>query len=231
MVTHNETSTGVTNNDLKIVAEICRSHDCLLIVDAISSLSSIPVLTDEWELDVVISGSQKGWMTAPGLAFVSCSEKAWEKNAQVTSPRFYFDLLKAKDYLAMGQTPSTPAVSVMFQLDKALEIMFDEGLQNIYARHHRHAQMTRDGIRSLGLELFAEEGSESDTVTSVRIPDSIDGLAFLEIARSQFGTVFAGGQGPLKGKIFRFGHLGFVTDEHIQQGLSAVEKTLQQLHS
>ena len=93
------------------------------------------------------------------------------------------------------------------------------------------AQMTRDGIRSLGLELFAEEGSESDTVTSVRIPDSIDGLAFLEIARSQFGTVFAGGQGPLKGKIFRFGHLGFVTDEHIQQGLSAVEKTLQQLHS
>ncbi|MCH2658078.1 MAG: alanine--glyoxylate aminotransferase family protein [Dehalococcoidia bacterium] len=231
MITHNETSTGVTNNDLEVVSGICKSHDCLLIVDAISSLSSIPVRTDEWELDVVISGSQKGWMTAPGLAFISCSEKAWEKSAQVSSPRFYFDLLKAKDYLAMGQTPSTPAVSVMFQLDKALEIMFDEGLQNIYARHHRHAQVTRDGIRALGLELFAEEGSESDTVTSVRVPDSIDGLEFLEIARSQYGTVFAGGQGALKGQIFRFGHLGFVTDEHIQQGLSAIEKTLHKLRS
>ena len=131
----------------------------------------------------------------------------------------------------MGQTPSTPAVSVMFQLDKALKIMFDEGLQNIYTRHHKHAQMTRDGVRALGLELFAEEGSESDTVTSVRIPDGIDGLEFLEIARSQFGTVFAGGQGPLKGQIFRFGHLGLVTDEHIEEGLSAIEKTLQKKHS
>ena len=229
VVTHNETSTGVTNKALQQIAEVARKHDCLLIVDAISSLSSIPVETDAWGLDVVISGSQKGWMTAPGLAFVSCSERAWQKQAQVTTPRFYFDLQKARESMQSGQTPSTPAVSLFFQLDRALDMMFAEGLDTIYERHRRLAQMTRDGIRALGLQLFSEEGSESDTVTAVRIPDDVDGIEFLKVAREQFDTVFAGGQGPLRAQIFRFGHLGYVTEEHVLDGLAAVDGTLAKL--
>ena len=229
MVTHNETSTGVTNKSLPQIAEVARKHDCLLIVDAISSLSSIPVETDNWGLDVVVSGSQKGWMTAPGLAFVSVSDRAWQKQAQVNTPRFYFDLQKHKDYLENGQTPATPAVSVFFQLDHALDMMYAEGIENIYERHRTLAQMTRDGVRALGLQLFAEEGSESDTVTAVSIPDDIDGIEFLKVAREQFDTVFAGGQAGLRGTIFRFGHLGYVTEEHVRDGLAAVEGTLNKL--
>jgi aspartate aminotransferase-like enzyme len=229
VVTHNETSTGVTNRGLQEIAQIARRHDCLLIVDAISSLSSIPVETDAWDLDVVISGSQKGWMVAPGLAFVSCSDRSWGKQAQVKTPRFYFDLQLAKNYMENGQTPATPAVSLFFQLDHALDMMFAEGLDAVYDRHRRLAQITRDGIRALGLQLFAEEGSESDTVTAVTIPDDIDGIEFLKVAREQFDTVFAGGQAGLRGTIFRFGHLGYVTEEHVRDGLAAVESTLSQL--
>ena len=157
MVTHNETSTGVTNKQLPQIAEVARKNDCLIIVDAISSLSSIPVPVDQWGLDVVVSGSQKGWMVGPGLVFVSCSARSWEKQAHTTTPRFYLDLQKHKDYLENGQTPATPAVNLFFQLDKALELMFEEGIDNIYERHRRLAQMTRDGVRALGLDLFAED--------------------------------------------------------------------------
>lgn len=229
LITHNETSTGTTNVTLADVAKVTRQHDCLLIVDAISSLSSIPVKTDEWGLDVVVSGSQKGWMVAPGLAFVSVSDRAWERQAQNKTPRYYFDLGKARASLERGETPWTPAVSLFFQLDKALDMMFAEGLEAIYERHRRLARMTRDGIRAFGLELLASEGVESDTVTAVKIPDGVDGAAFTKVAREEFDTVFAGGQGPLRGKIFRFGHLGHVHEEDVRAGLQAVESTLARL--
>ena len=226
MVTHNETSTGVTNKQLPQIAEVGRRNDCLIIVDAISSLSSIPVETDGWGLDVVVSGSQKGWMVGPGLVFVSCSERSWEKQAHTTTPRFYLDLQKAREYALNGQTPATPAVNLFFQLDRALALMFEEGMEAIYERHHRLASMTRDGVQALGLELFAEEGSESDTVTAIRVPEGVDGSQLLKVAHDEFDTVFAGGQGSLRGKIIRFGHLGYVTDEHVRDGLDALEKTL-----
>ena len=229
MVTHNETSTGVTNKQLPQIAEVARKHDCLIIVDAISSLSSIPIPVDEWGLDVVVSGSQKGWMTGPGLCFVSCSARSWEKQAHTTTPRFYLDLQKHKDYLKNGQTPATPAVNIFFQLHKSLDLMFEEGMDAIYERHRTLAQMTRDGARSLGLDLFAEEGSESDTVTSIRIPDGIDGIELVKVAREEFDTVFAGGQGPLRGQILRFGHLGYVTEEHVRDGLHALEGALERV--
>lgn len=229
IVTHNETSTGVTVKQLPEIAEVARRHDCLIIVDAISSLSSISVPVDQWGLDVVISGSQKGWMTAPGLAFVSCSPRSWEKQVSTTTPRFYLDLQKAKDYLENGQTLSTPAVNLFFQLDKALDLMFDEGIDAIYERHRVLAQMTRNGIRALGLELFAEEGFESDTVTSVRVPSEVDGTDLLKVAREEFSTVFAGGQGSLRGQIFRFGHLGYVTEAEIDEGLTNLRRALQRV--
>ena len=226
LVTHNETSTGTTNVLLPQISEVVHRHDALLIVDAISSLSSIPVKTDEWDLDVVISGSQKGWMTAPGLAFVSVNDRAWARQETNPMPRFYFDLRRARTSLERGETPWTPAVSLFFQLDKALELMFAEGMDAIYERHRRLARMTRDGIRSLGLELLASEGVESDTVTAVKIPEGVDGSKFTKVAREQFDTVFAGGQGPLRGKIFRFGHLGYVDEADVRAGLDAVEQTL-----
>lgn len=226
LITHNETSTGVTNVGLSEIGKVVRGRDRLLIVDAISSLSSIPVATDEWNLDVVISGSQKGWMVAPGLAFVSVNERAWEAAERCKTPRFYFDLGRAKKSMASGETPWTPAVSIFFQMDKALDLMYAEGIDNIYARHARHGRMVRDGARALGLELFASEGVESNTVTAIRVPEGVKAGDWLRIAREDFGTVFAGGQGELSGKIVRFGHLGYCTDEHVQDGLKALEGSL-----
>lgn len=226
LVTHNETSTGVTNIGLPEIGKVVRGRDRLLIVDAISSLSSIPVETDNWNLDVVLSGSQKGWMVAPGLAFASVNERAWEAAARCTTPRFYFDLGRAKKSLASGETPWTPAVSIFFQMDKALDLMFEEGIENIYARHARHGRMVRDGARAIGLELFASEGVESNTVTAIRVPEGVKAGDWLRVAREEFGTVFAGGQGELSGKIVRFGHLGYCTDEHVASGLQALEGSL-----
>lgn len=227
-ITHNETSTGVTNPVLPDLAALVHSHDALLVVDAISSLSSIEVKTDAWDLDVVLSGSQKGWMTAPGLAFVSVNERAWERAAQTEGkqPRFYFDLKRHAESAKTGQTPWTPAVSVWFQLDRSLEIMFAEGMENIYARHRRIGSMVRDGVRALGLELLADEGVESDTVTAIKIPAGVDGGQVTKIAREEFQTVFAGGQGALRGKLLRFGHLGYVNDDDVRAGLDALEKSL-----
>ncbi|MGE0227408.1 MAG: alanine--glyoxylate aminotransferase family protein [Dehalococcoidia bacterium] len=228
LVTHNETSTGTTN-PLKEIGEVVRKHDRLLIVDAISSLSSIPVETDAWGLDVVVSGSQKGWMVAPGLAFVSVSPRAWEVQAKCTTPRFYFDLQRARSSAEKGQTPWTPAVSLYFQMDRALDMLFAEGLDNVYARHHRLAEKTRGGLQDLGLELFAAEGHRSDTVTAVKVPEGVDGSLITKTARTEFGTVLAGGQGSLSGKIFRFGHLGLVSDEDVDNGLRAVAQTMERL--
>ncbi|MCK9485405.1 MAG: alanine--glyoxylate aminotransferase family protein [Dehalococcoidia bacterium] len=227
-ITHNETSTGVTNPVLPDLAALVHSHDALLVVDAISSLSSVEVKTDEWDLDVVLSGSQKGWMTAPGLAFVSVNERGWERAAQTeaSQPRFYFDLKRHLESGKTGQTPWTPAVSIWFQLDKSLEIMLAEGLENIFARHQRIGGMVRDGVRAMGLELLADEGVESNTVTAIKVPAGVDGGEVTKIAREEFQTVFAGGQGALRGKLIRFGHLGYMSDEDIQAGLNALEQSL-----
>lgn len=224
-ITHNETSTGVTNPVLPDLAKVVHEHDALLVVDAISSLSSIEVQTDAWDLDVVLSGSQKGWMVAPGLAFASVNERAWARHAETASkqPRFYFDLKRHTDSLATGQTPWTPAVSLFFQLDKALELMLAEGLENIFTRHHQIGTIVRDGVRAMGLELLADEGVESDTVTAFWLPEGVNGSEVSKIAREKYGTVFAGGQGKLRGKIMRFGHLGAMTEEDIRAGLDALQ--------
>lgn len=228
LVTHNETSTGVTN-PLKDIAAVIKGQGRFLIVDAISSLSSIPVEVDAWDLDVVLSGSQKGWMVAPGLAFVSMSPASWEMQAKCTTPRFYLDLKRAQDSAARGQTPWTPAVSLFFQMDKSLELLQAEGMPGVYARHARQGAAVRQGMQALGLELFAAEGFRSNTVTAVKCPDGIDVANLRKIARTEFGLVLAGGQGPLATKIFRFGHLGYCTDSDVESGLEAVGKTLQRL--
>ena len=225
LVTHNETSTGVTN-PLEDIAKVVRKHDRLLIVDAISSLSSVPVETDAWGLDVVVSGSQKGWMVAPGLAFVSVSERAWAAQERCTTPRFYMDLRRARTSLESGQTPWTPAISLLFQLDRALDMLLDEGMERVWARQQRLAGMVRAGLQEMGLELFAADGHRSDTVTSIKPPEGVEVAALLKIAREEHHTVFAGGQADLRGRIFRFGHLGLVTEDDVRDGLQALERSL-----
>ena len=225
LVTHNETSTGVTN-PLEEIAQVVRRSDALLLVDAISSLSSIPVEVDAWGLDVVVSGSQKGWMLPPGLAFVAVSPRAWERYARATMPRFYFDLGKHRDSAAKGQTPWTPAVSLYFALDVALDLLEREGWENVYSRHRSCAELTRTGVRRLGLELLADERFASNTVTAVKAPAGLDVSRLRKVLREQHGVVVGGGQADLSGKIFRIGHMGLVAEEDIRQTLAALEAAL-----
>ncbi|MBI1885621.1 MAG: alanine--glyoxylate aminotransferase family protein [Chloroflexi bacterium] len=225
LVTHNETSTGVTN-PLAEIARVVREREKLLLVDAISSLGSIPLYTDEWGLDVVVSGSQKGWMVPPGLAFVSMSERGWQAYESATMPRYYFDLARHRDSLSKGQTPWTPALSMFFGLDVALERLAEEGLESIFARHARLGRLTREGVRALGLTLFADERFASDTVTAVRLPEGVEDKVLRNLLEDDHGVVLAGGQGKLAGRIFRIGHLGLVSEEEIRQTLSALEVAL-----
>ena len=226
-VTHNETSTGVTN-DLASISSVVKEFDKLLLVDAISSLGSIDLPVDDWHCDVTVTSSQKGWMTPPGLAMVSVSEEAWRAYAEAKTPRFYWDFSLAKSYLEKGQTPATPAVSTIFALSVALDMMLKEGLANIIARHALVGKATREGIKSLGLSLFAEESHASNTVTAAAASDGLDTKRLLKILREEHQVVLAGGQQSLDGKIFRIGHLGWVTEEDIETVISALKVALPQ---
>jgi aspartate aminotransferase-like enzyme len=227
LATHNETSTGMTN-DIKEISTVVKKLDKLLLVDAISSLGCINLPTDDWHCDIVVTGSQKGWMVPPGLTMVSVSEKAWQAHAQAKMPRYYWDFSKAKDYLQKGQTPWTPAISIFYALDITLDLMLSEGLDNIFARHARVAQTARDGVKSLGLSLFPEEEYASNTVTAVNATDKIDVPKLIKMLREEHDVIIAGGQQKLSGKIFRIGHLGFVYEKDIKSVLEALNKALPQ---
>ena len=226
LVTHNETNTGVTNN-LKQVAKIVKKDPSrLLLVDGISSVCSIPLQTDEWECDVVVSASQKGWMLPPGLAFISFSPLAWKFNSVSDMPRFYFDLIQYKSYYEKGQPPWTPALSIIFALDKALEQIIDEGMENVYSRHSSIANQVRNGIKAIGLSLFPDISVASNTVTAVKSPDGLDADILRKQVQQDHDVVLAGGYGPQQGKIFRIGHLGYVNPKEIDETIDAINLTL-----
>ena len=227
LVTHNETSTGVTN-DLASISSVVKEFDKLLLVDAVSSLGSIDLPVDDWHCDVTITGSQKGWMVPPGLTMVSVNEEAWQAHANAKMPRFYWDFTKAKNSLEKGQTPWTPAVSIVFALQVALDMMLKEGLANIVARHARVGKAAREGIKSLGLSLFAEESHASNTVTAVAVPEGLDVKKLRKILKEEHQVVLAGGQQKLDGKIFRIGHLGWVNEKDIEAVISALKVALPQ---
>ncbi len=227
LVTHNETSTGVTN-DLASISSAVKEFNKLLLVDAISSLGSINLPVDDWHCDVAVTGSQKGWMIPPGLAMVSVSQEAWQAHSKARMPRFYWDFAQAKSYLEKGQTPWTPAISTVFALSVALEMMLNEGLANIIARHARVGKTTRDGIKSLGLSLFAEESHASNTVSAIKSPDGLEVRKMLRILREEHQVVLGGGQQRLSGKIFRIGHLGWVTEDDIETVISALKVVMPQ---
>ena len=227
LVTHNETSTGVTN-DLASISSVVTEFDKLLLVDAISSLGSINLPVDDWHCDVTVTGSQKGWMVPPGLAMVSVSQEAWQAHQKAKMPRFYWDFTKAKSYLEKGETPWTPVIPVVFALQVALDMILKEGLTNIFTRHARVAQAAREGVKSLGLSLFAEESHASNTVTAVAASDGLDTKKMLKILREEFQVILAGGQQKLDGKIFRIGHLGWVNEDDIEVVISALKIVLPQ---
>ena len=228
LVTHNETSTGVTN-DLGLISSVVKEFDKLLLVDAISSLGSIDLPVDNWHVDVAISASQKGWMAPPGLAMVSISPEAWQAHAKAKMPRFYWDFTQAKNYQEKKQTPWTPAISAIFALSASIEMMLKEGLPNVIARHTRIAKITRVGVKSLGLSLFADENYASNTVTTVAASGGLNTKKLLKILREEYQMVLGGGQQRLDGKVFRIAHLGWVTEEDIETVISVLKIILPQV--
>lgn len=225
LVTHNETSTGVTN-DLEALAAVVKKYDKLLLVDAISSLGCIDLRVDDWNCDVVVTGSQKGWMAPPGVAMLSFSAKAWEAVEKSKMPNFYFDVKKAKSSLEKGQTPWTPGISTFYALYVALNGMVKEGLDSVFARHIKMAQKTRGGLKAMGLTLFADPIYASDTITSVKVTGGLDAIKLLKILLEEHDTIIAGGQANLIGKILRVGHLGCVVESEIDAVLDALRQAL-----
>ena len=226
LITHNETSTGITN-DLAAIAKVVREYDRLTLVDAISSIGCIPVETDAWDLDVVVTGSQKGFMVPPGLAFAAVGPRAIEAAKTATLPRFYFEFSRAFSYYEQGQTPWTPAVSVMFSLDLALKKMMADGMGAVYEKHARIANDVRNGVKKLGLELFPkDEKYASNTVTAVKVPEGVELSALRGKLRADREVIVAGGQGSLSGKIFRVGHMGHITDEDVDDVMDSLRSVL-----
>ena len=229
-LTHNETSTGLTN-PLERLARVAREAGRLVVVDAISSASSMPLEMDAWQLDVVLSGSQKGWMAPPGIAFAAVAERAWETVERSRSPRFYFDWRSHRTWAEKGFTPSTPAVSTLFAVQEGIRILKEEGLANAYRRHRRIADATAAGLAAAGMTLLARDGYRSATVTAAVVPDGIAVEDLRRLLSSRHGVVIAGGRGTAKisERIVRVGHLGAVTEGDIVQVLWAIEQVLEEL--
>jgi aspartate aminotransferase-like enzyme len=223
LLTHNETSTGVLNPLPELAAAVRDvAPEALILVDTVSSLGAVPFEMDAWGCDVVVTGSQKAWMAAPGLAMVAASPRAWAAMETARMPRFYLDLRKHREMLPAGQTPWTPAIAVVYQVDEGLRLMTEETPAGVYARHLACAAATRAGLEALGFVLFAEASHRSPTVTAAWIPEGLDWKAFNGDLK-QRNLVLAGGQGRLAGRIFRVGHLGAVTVDEILSAISTLE--------
>ncbi len=229
LMTHNETSTGVTN-DLEALAGLIRrlSPDALIVVDAVSSLGCVPLEMDPWDIDVVFTSSQKGWMTPPGLMMIAASPRAWEANKTARLPRFYFDWELARKYLEKWEHPTTPPVSLFYALDLALEKMLEEGREAIFERHQRIGDYVRWRAKEMGLRLLSDHKNASNTVTAVLTPEGIDTKALLKTLREEDHVVFAGGQQHLEGKIFRVGHLGFFEEVDLVEAMDTMEIRLRE---
>src|SRR5438105_1609189 len=203
---HSETSTGVVA-DVQALAAVAKEAGALVVVDGVSSLGAVPLETDAWGLDVVVTGSQKALMTPPGLAMVSVSDAAYARLG--TSPRFYYDWETTRSAQAKLDAPFTPAVPLVLGLDVALGLLLEEGLEAAFDRHARLGRACREGIKAMGLELFSPDDDRSAVVTTIRAPDGVDATELVAALRDRFGITIANGQADLKGKIFRIGHIGW----------------------
>jgi aspartate aminotransferase-like enzyme len=220
--TFTETSTGVVN-DIKTIGEIVSKTSAVLVVDSISGLVGQEFRMDDWKVDVVVSGSQKGFMLAPGLSFITFSDKAWKLVEISKIPKFYFDIKKYKKSYATNETPFTPAVTLIVALEESIRIISEIGLENMWSRCRLLAKAARSGMKSLGLKLFAEVPCE--VVTSALVPIEIGGK-IIKTLREEFDVFIAGGQGDLKGKIIRFSHMGYIGKTDLLVGFTCLEMGL-----
>ena len=228
ILTHSETSTGVIN-DLETIARHVKSHGtALTIADCVTSLGATDVPMDNWGIDVIASGSQKGYMLPPGLSFVAMGDRAWDAYERSDLPKFYLDLGPYRKTAAKDSNPFTPAVNLYFGLEAALDMMQKEGLEAIFNRHSRHRAAAQAGMTAIGLPLFAKAGHGSPAITAVA-PEGIDAEQLRKSVKERFDILLAGGQDHLKGKVFRIGHLGFVCDRDVLTAVSAIEATLQSM--
>ncbi|GAC1361512.1 MAG: serine-pyruvate aminotransferase [Actinomycetota bacterium] len=229
-IQHSETSTGVCN-DIEPVAKVVKERGRLMVVDAISSVGAVELDVDGWGIDVCVGGSQKALGATPGIAFMSISEAAWAMHKTSTAPRFYFDWTAYKAAAARpdAESPWTPAISVLQGLAAAIKLAREEGLDNILERHKLLSRMVKAGVRGLELPLFGESLERSLIVTAVRVPDGLSDEEIVAKLRSRFGIVTGPGQGPLKGKIFRIGHLGWVAPLDVLAFFGALEVVLSEL--
>jgi len=224
-LTHSETSTGVVC-DIQALAAVAKEAGALVVVDAVSSLGAVPVETDAWELDVVVSGSQKALMCPPGLGFVSVSPAALDAASRATAARYVLDWERTRKAQAKLDAPFTPAVSLVRGLDVALGLLLDEGLETAFERHARLGRACREGAKAMGLELFSPDDDRSAVVTAIHAPDGVDATEVVSALRDRFGITIANGQAQLKGKVFRIGHIGWFDIFDITTALAAVELTL-----
>ena len=223
-----ETSTGVAH-DVKALAQIVKPYgETILVVDAITALGVFDIKTDEWGIDVVVTGSQKALMLPPGLAFVSVSEKAWQLAEKAKNSSFYFNLKKERENQQKNQTAYTPAVSLIIGLQEVLKMLKAEGLDAVFARQANLAQAMREGMQAAGLAIFPKE-SPSDALTAISAPDGVDGQAVYKNLRIQYGITAAGGQDHLKGKIFRLSHMGYMDRFDVITAVAATEMVLKGL--
>ncbi|NEP55666.1 MAG: alanine--glyoxylate aminotransferase family protein [Symploca sp. SIO2G7] len=228
IVTHSETSTGVLN-DVETINRYVKDHGkALIIVDAVTSLGAFNLPIDDWGLDVVASGSQKGYMIPPGLGFVCVNSKAWEAYKTAKLPKFYLDLGAYSKTAKKNSNPFTPPVNLIIGLQMALRMMQEEGLESIFDRHQRLMKATRAGVKALSLPLFGPDEYASPAVTAVA-PVSVEAEQIRTVMKKHFDIALAGGQDNFKGKIFRIGHLGFVSDRDVLTVIGALEATLQEL--
>ncbi len=225
--TASESSTGVAH-PVREIAALCKSRETLCVVDAVSALGAFDVPQDKWGIDVLVTGSQKALMLPPGLAFVGVSEKAWARAAKATMPRFYLDLTRERKSQDKGETAFTPAISLVCGLRESLAMLKEEGLPQVFARHLRLADATRKACEALGCALFAPE-APSPAVTSVKVPQGVEGGAIVKTLRTKYGITIAGGQDHLKGKIFRVAHLGYFGPFDILTAITGLEMTLADL--
>jgi aspartate aminotransferase-like enzyme len=228
LITHNETSTGVCN-DIKSIRQAAGDHPALFMVDAVSSLAAADLYMDKWNLDVVVSGSQKAFMIPPGLSFMAFNDKALQVYRQSRNYKYYWDVGKGLDYLEKGQTPFTPPVSLYYGLQEALHMMMEENLENVLARHMNYRHMVREAIKEMGLKLLAVDENASPALTSVIAPPEMGANRIRQAMREEFNIVMAGGQQRLDDVIFRIGHLGYVRELDLLSVLAALEIILVKL--
>jgi aspartate aminotransferase-like enzyme len=227
LMQHSESSTGVLH-DVRGIAAVTRGTDAILIADAVSSLGIADLRMDEWGVDVVVSGSQKGLMLPPGLSFCALSDKAWGHVKTSRLPKYYFDITAERKFVARNECRFTPAVSIVVGLREVLRMLEVEGLPNVFRRHERLARATRSGAEALGLELFAK-AHPSPALTAVVAPRGIDSEAVLSTYSTSHNITIAGGQGEMKGQVFRLGHMGYVGDFDVVTALAALEQVLAEL--